>query len=713
MKKIFPFLLMLIFALPTTSQNLTTNVDLSRLPRTSDDFQNYQFDYALENIKDVEYAAPFYIHSMCSEFDGVLIHPFEHNCPVKEIACELYNNDNDKEFIVYSCESKYVSSGQIVDFNGKIAVINDYAFGYHRWSDIEGEKLHLLPCTANPYIFDIQPTRNTKGLITNIGNDIYYTYDDQDRVVEIKVGDGNYSYRYSYFSNSNRIENIFVFISGRKRGEVKYTYSDGRVANVNAKEFYASGNNDAVEKEYIKSYKYDSHNRISEIDLTVKKIGDSEMQTTYQFNNVYDSGGKQITSEISKMFKSRTGTYTNGTYKVPKRFTRKYYYDEKDNWIKIEDDKGNFVKRTIEYRASATNGEVDIYRLYDEDEVSVNATFGHSLSWYAKQDSYFLNFYPVILEENGIIDASIINVDFIVERDGTISNLKASSGSSDVGNRNAMIKTATALINGLTWIPASINGTSVRSNVSLAWHIHRNNGDLEVVVIKDVQWTTKEKEAYDKAKDMIRKRQDAKYVDDLKRQANSGMSQSSFQAKIKLAKMYLEGDRVEMNLSEALNLYLDLAINDNWKDAKDVLCYYRREILSNKTYVQKLAKAKVASNLTQPDGWDLLCMDAAALTGDKELVLKQLAISKEYNNGLYFHWLEPAAILFNDSQAMYELSELLLDNTSKLFDSKKGIELLKKAADMGNPDARHSLGLKYKYGLYVEKDKKKAKEYLK
>ena len=62
---------------------------------------------------------------------------------------------------------------------------------------------------------------------------------------------------------------------------------------------------------------------------------------------------------------------------------------------------------------------------------------------------------------------------------------------------------------------------------------------------------------------------------------------------------------------------------------------------------------------------------------------------------------------------MYELSELLLNKTSKLFDSKKGIELLKKAADMGNSDARHSLGLKYKYGLYVEKDKKKAKEYLK
>lgn len=207
--------------------------------------------------------------------------------------------------------------------------------------------------------------------------------------------------------------------------------------------------------------------------------------------------------------------------------------------------------------------------------------------------------------------------------------------------------------------------------------------------------------------------QDAKYVESLKKEAAGGMSQSSFQAKIKLAKMYLEGDRVEMNLSEALNIYLDLAINDNLKDAKDVLCYYKHEILSNKTYVQKLAKTKVASNLTQPDGWDLLCMDAAALTGDKELVLKQLAISKEYNNGLYFHWLEPAAILFNDSQAMYELSELLLDNTSKLFDSKKGIELLKKAADMGNPDARHSLGLKYKYGLYVEKDKKKAKEYLK
>ena len=526
MKKIIPCLLMFIFALSSTSQNLTTKVDLSRLPRTSDDFQKYQFDYALENIRDVEYAAPFFVHSMCSEFDGVLIHPFEHNCPVKEISCELYNKDKEKEFIVYSCESKFVSSGQIVDFNGKIAVTNDYAFGYHRWSDIEGEKLHLLPCTANPYIFDIQPTRNTKGLITNIGNDIYYTYDNQDRVVEIKVGDGNYSYRYSYFSNSNKIENIFVFISGRKRGEAKYTYSNGSVANVQAKEFYANGNSDAVEREYIKSYKYDSHNGISEIDLLVKKIGDSEIQTTYQFNNLYDSEGKIISSEISKMIKSRTGTYTSGTYKEPKCFARKYYYDEKNNWIKIEDNKGNYIKRTIDYRASTTNEEIDIYRLYDEDEVSVAATFGNTLSWYAKQERYFLNFYPVILYENAIIDASIINVDFIVERDGSVSNLKASSGSSNASNSSAMIKRATALINGLTWVPASINGMPVRSNVSLAWRIHRNNGDLEVIVIKDVQWTTKEKEAYDKAKDTIGKTQNAQSVEKSNRESNRTYSSS-------------------------------------------------------------------------------------------------------------------------------------------------------------------------------------------
>lgn len=495
MKKILSILIMIVCASSLFSQNLTTNVSLLQLPRSTDDFQKYQFDYSLENASVLEEAYPFTISSTVSSFDGVGIHPFEHSSPVKQITCQLSKKEGAKEITCYLIESIFDSNGQLVDFNGRIAVINNYRFGYMRWSDIDGEKLRILPCTSNPYLYDIQPTRNAKGLITNISTDIYYTYDDHDRVVEIKVNGGRYLYRYSYVSNTKNIERISIFISNRKRGEVVYTYNNKKIVKLDAKEFYATGNNDAVENKYTKNYKYDSHNRIAEIELIKESVGGTVSHTTYSFNNSYDSNGKIMSSDISKMVKLRTGTYTNGSYKEPKRFSRRYQYDDKGNWIGIEDNQGNFLRRNITYHASTT-GETNTERIYNEAEVDVSPTIGSTLSWYL-QNSHN-NLYPLLWLENGIFENCNVTVDFVVEKDGSVSNLKANSTSSS--DRELFIRIAKSLVNRLKWVPASINGETVRSRVSLAWRYNRNNGDVTPFVIKDIRWTTKEKDAYDRNK---------------------------------------------------------------------------------------------------------------------------------------------------------------------------------------------------------------------
>lgn len=58
------------------------------------------------------------------------------------------------------------------------------------------------------------------------------------------------------------------------------------------------------------------------------------------------------------------------------------------------------------------------------------------------------------------------------------------------------------------------------------------------------------------------------------------------------------------------------------------------------------------------------------------------------------------------------LAKLYLDTNSRLFDSKKGLYFLFKSASGGYKFALYQLGKIYYKGQYVEKDIKKAKDYL-
>ena len=67
-------------------------------------------------------------------------------------------------------------------------------------------------------------------------------------------------------------------------------------------------------------------------------------------------------------------------------------------------------------------------------------------------------------------------------------------------------------------------------------------------------------------------------------------------------------------------------------------------------------------------------------------------------------------VLILEVSPMYSLALIYIDNSLNL---ERGIKLLTKVADSGNLDACYLLGLKYKYGNGVTKDKDKAKYYLK
>ncbi len=66
----------------------------------------------------------------------------------------------------------------------------------------------------------------------------------------------------------------------------------------------------------------------------------------------------------------------------------------------------------------------------------------------------------------------------------------------------------------------------------------------------------------------------------------------------------------------------------------------------------------------------------------------------------------------NNCYAQFSLAKLYLDTNSRLFDSKKGLYFLFKSASGGYKFALYQLGKIYYKGQYVEKDIKKAKDYL-
>ena len=473
--KRFISLLVLLNCLTCFSQSLLTNDYMYQLPRTADDFQNYQFDYPLENGMDVR--SSYYMDSDFSAFDDVEIYPFElqERTKVKSILCAVYQNNN---YLAVFGKATYNRKGELTNYESKNKISENYAFGVDKWSQVRGVPRRLINCIPNSFTYETRPTRNSKGLITNVESELTYKYDSHDRVIEVILRNGMFSYQYEYVGDSKRIKKITVYKSGRLSADANYGYSNNKIVSVDCNQL------DNVRVENHKSYKYDSHNNISEIIFIQKKSDGAEKNIHYSFNNKYDSKGRIIESQISRMRTQRVGHYTSGSDKTPTFFIRKYTYDEHGNWIKIADNEG-FIQRTIEYWSSSNGANNDIY---DEDDVTVNATFGQTFANYFKKHGNIL--YPIILEENGIRVSTPINVSFIVEKDGSISNMDIQMNSSE---KESFIKNTEYQIKKLSWIPATIDGKPVRCNINVGF---RTTRDFDVIVTKDIKFTDAERKAY-------------------------------------------------------------------------------------------------------------------------------------------------------------------------------------------------------------------------
>ena len=210
-----------------------------------------------------------------------------------------------------------------------------------------------------------------------------------------------------------------------------------------------------------------------------------------------------------------------------------------------------------------------------------------------------------------------------------------------------------------------------------------------------------------KSSSSTEKRTSNTQIEELEKEAKGG----NYYAKRKLAYEYINGEHVEKNLDKAIKYSVDVIEQvPNNPEIQKFLMANRKRVFSNISYVQRLSKlANPTWNTDDP--WCQFLLFAAAVSGNSDVVYNQLENSKNYNLNSRLEWLLWASKQYN-YHAMFQLSELYLDSSNKLFDVEKGIMWLTKAADAGHRIARQQLGYYYKKGIFVEKDKKKAKMYL-
>ena len=685
MKQII-IVLSILYSFKCYPQNLTEREFLSQLPRTTDDFQKYQCDYDLENLMDHYPVSPFNIYSSLSSFDGTGLFPFEHNCDVREIECLLYKKRNGEEILTYAVKEKFSSDGILIDFQGKTNFRQNYAFGYKRWSAIDGVPLSIIPSAPNPYTTDIAPTRNKKGLIEKVGNDWIYKYDTYDRVIEIRNTSGKYVYQYQYLNTTKNIKHVNIIISNRIRGEVSYFHYNGKIAKLVGNLLNENG---FAEKEFMKQYTYDSRSFISSIFYLYKDSDGTRKSYKYNFDNEYDNKGRIIISKVNE-----TKSYHNGPYggtSNPNYFTRTYTYDKKGNWIKIDDSEGNYLIRNIVYKQSPSKGVLDKNYVYDEDDVDVRATMGSYFQKLVSQKKFMP--FPEMKDYEKRPANINVNIDFIVEKDGSISNFEA-------GRETRFTEEAQKAITNLIWIPALRGGQPVRSSLSLAWRFALIDGKYHFYILKDVVYSTDEKESYDKSVDIYKAKRLSKLV-------HSG----DLKAKKDLAKLYSSHNKQIRNINKALEIYTELALNDD-SDAQNEICTYKDIVFQSSELVKKLAGLYLPYSSHKNQLWNAIRCEAAAMSGNETAILEIAnryetgsGVSKDENTAL--KWRYKAAK--SNPDLMFELGKQYLNPLNVYFDNEKGIQCVIEAVKMGNIDARNSLIEWYKTGTYVAKDKKKAK----
>lgn len=675
MKRIICCTLFLV-SLMAFSQSLVRSDFMDQLPRTCDDLQNYQFNYPLENGMDVK-SVCYLDNSQFLSLDLACIFPMEYNGNVKSIQYQVYARNS---FLSIYGNAFYNTNHELIFFESKGTHSEEYMYGFDRWSEIRGHKIRLIPCIPNSFTFEASPTRNAKGLITNIESELVYSYDSQGRVIKVVLRNGEEgTYQYEYMGNSKNIRKISVYMYGRIRGEVIYGYENGHIVRVDCNMYHFTGPEGNIETEYHKNYKYDNHNNISEIVFTRKTCTANE-RTMYTFDNTYDTEGKLTQSQIRIR---ETGKF----YPHNENLTRKYSYDVHGNWIKIEDDKGSIV-RQIEYW-SFGDGED---RIYTDKEVSVNATFGNS----------FTNLYKT----NGM-DCKSLNGTFIVEKDGSISveQTQIQGDSPKTINMKDVIDIK-KVFEELNWIPATINGKPVRSYVDVAFKYQKN----KAIVMKDIKYTRAEYDAYNNGG------KDKAQFEKTKREAEDGYGV----AKEKLIDMYLNGIGTQKDINKALDLMVELALKGAVDDQYKLLTHKTKLLsASNKNVLcAKLVKTYDAehSKMDANQDWAAFICELAATSGNVHAIyemgqrkMEGKGVLKDIESAIKY--FEQVANKGNQ-EAMLVLGEIYLNSLLGHFDEPKAIEWLTKAYESGNRVAKEKLGYFYINGIHVKKNKKLGKKIL-
>ena len=705
MKKLTFLLAMVLGVTNMNAQNLTKKFIMGQLPTTADDFQKYQFDYKLECAQDVGYDYDVYVPGY--SFDGVNIFPLERNTvPIKSIECYVSDGRNT----LFRLKADFTSSGKVNNYIRKIGYDAKYQFGTDSCYQLEWASVGLTPCVPNSFACWTSPKKNSKGLIVSVSADLKYQYDSRDRVIEVDYHDGEFIYRYSYEGDSKRISTITVINNNKEVASVKYTWNSDKLSKLYCHIEYGSGFAGMYD-EYEKSYKYDSHNNVSVIEY--REIHGSQWnRKIYEFNNEYNSNG-QLSSQNVVYRKTTAWDIERGKPEEVKTHTRSYIYDEKGNWVRMIESQGSAqwaMERKITY-SNKKVGEVDINNIYDDEEVETHATFGSTIREAFRKNglSYNGNLWPYLGD-------LVINYRFVVARDGSVL-VYYGTHTNKPRIEDAIINKVRDYIQSLPWVPATINGTFVNSIVFVSWKYNKTENSYSTEILKDVTFTSTEKKHfennYSKFESIKLDIAKAEKLENLKKLSKERKPA----AMLELAKKYLIGEDVDKDSTNAFDMLLDLATEKvpasyaYKNEAISIVVQNQAEIFRNSNFVKRLANSKFQKNVIEPDPLTEMCMEASVATGNKELIYERIKIAKNYEQN-YIKWLKWAAY-YNDDDAKYELALFYLDGSSDYYDVNAGVALLTSLADNGYSMACQKLGNMYKYGLHVEKDKKKAKYYLK
>lgn len=674
------------------AQNLTENFIMGQLPTTADDFQKYQFDYKLECAQDVGYDYDVYIPQ--SAFDGTNIFPLERNeVPIKSIECIVASTNT----VLFRLKADFTSSGKVNNYLRKVGADAKYQFGTDTWYQKEWTSVGLTPCVPNSFACWTSPTRNSKGLIVSVSADLKYKYDSYDRVIEVRYHDNEFVYRYSYESNSKRISNISVSYRDKEVATARYTWLNNRISKLCCHIDYSSKFSNMFD-EYEKSYKYDSHNNVSVIEYR-EILGSQWNRKIYEFNNEYNAKGQLVTQNVV-LRKTRDWDVDRGKPEEVKTHTRSYTYDEKGNWVRMIESKGNAqwaMERKITYSDKKV-GEVDINNIYDDEEVETHATFGSTIKNALNRNEIgFDRLWPYT-------DNLVINVRFVIGRDGRAYFYDEPMTNKE-GIDEAVSRLVIPYIKSLPWVPASINNTFVRSLVTLSWKYNYSNNSYSREILKDVVFTEKEKVIYKENYDRI-----------LFLKTENMANQGDIPSKKLLADMLLQGKGTDKNEIKAVSLLFDLAMMLD-ESSRYKLCEHKDIVFKNTIMIDKLSKEYIPYCSNTNEKWNALCCEAAATKGD-EKAINEIIDRYSTGNGVnidnekVIKWLETLSGK-GDTDAMVKLGELYLNVNNIFFDEIKGIEFYTKAAELGNRTAKNQLGYFFLNGIHVEKNKKLAKKFLK